>query len=1406
MNKNFRYTTLVFPQKVTGNILHLNIVLLPRNRDPFLPMETGVAAFPETTPFAQFAPLFEAKIVKGLEEFAVDNSASNVPVPFALTVDDTPNKEALLKAVETSFGGKINNTAADKAEAPKEEAVSVKKYLPLSYRGAFNFTTPRHKNAVTDDSYHCAIRDSAPNTNPQTIDKLSWGKIFGYLMKQPLLAKACGFVYSTTLPLQPEWFEKGGYLYVDIVNPDHLQVQDASWTIPEDGSFIKRFAARIPKLKLDEDRSLFAPVLFPVLHSFGGVVAEPKAPWDSIFKEVNAYDDGFAKIVHSNQPVSLNLLSEKFDNAHPVHDAGVRLGWDDEQLLIWYIRQMAKNPMDPTGRIDAPLGLFGYRVDVRMQLDADWESLNTVVTNQEYFIGDINVGNPVNTEIELPYQVYPSQVDGQTANSFWLPMYFTNWMGKSLVMKDDIGARLYNHDKADRPADVNQLFSEKAISFRLVYGNTYYFRVRLCDLSNGGPSVTDQASPLIQAPNPAEKVDFKRFIQPGKLRFTNLKNLLGTDDNPKANHIDFYNQTIVAGEEGFDGNPVVTVKRPLLGYPAVLFTDKYELNDAIAKLQAVADAEADPLNADSPRTGLGIADPDVVQAEVIVEVETLQMDNGLSYSGLENYAQLYTTYRDFNAADFDASLDIPFTFIDAPNLNITDFLHAITDPFNNPALMMDDLDNRPDIVVPTGRKIRITIRAVCAKDDVYFGSINGPKEKQTRYGLTTQLFLYKESAVEDLLLQPWQTVPVVQGIYLQPDAPVVKLGGINDLFTRFGTGNKPNIVQRLAKQIGVESKGLTLVSNKGQRIVFGCSNRIRHSLAPDQSSITFASKEDLADHWLGCIVYKLNRDWSWDGLEDIAFTFERTKQFKNDLDNPPEKLIYLGDIELKPMASFEALQADRFGNINRNETILVFIDAIEPKAAFKKADGELRFPDELEVEYIIKAKFKKGHGNDPVLPQPQKLDLPTTINPVQVPKLASVGLAFSPYVINGNYASTDARQRFLWVEIDEPVKDPNDTLFCRMLAYAPDQLLSNNDLQLFEAPEEPPLPVDPEYIRVITPNQTDDLAGFSAMQVMTKASDSDRHYLMPIPPGMHSESDELFGFFTYEFRVGHGHWADRNNNLWSTAQGRFGRALRVTGVQHPVPNLLCVVNRDEERLYVNAPYAVAVANGKNVTANPPRTQMWCLLYAQVHQADGKAFRNILLDDRYMDWKKRIFQTAEREKAQLTTYRSFINNEREFQLNKIKLHQEINAGIDPQIISAQLSAGARLAIFKDQPRIGTATWTNKEVIALLRQYGLPEDSPLSVTTVEVFGNITNIKEHLTKLYENSQQKASYHFMSNRVNNRKAEELKSQLERAGAMQTETFLASVQLKPLSSGLGHYRILRTSPLTEVPFVCCTE
>src|SRR5262249_41563743 len=72
----------------------------------------------------------------------------------------------------------------------------------------------------------------------------------------------------------------------------------------------------------------------------------------------------------------------------------------------------------------------------------------------------------------------------------------------------------------------------------------------------------------------------------------------------------------------------------------------------------------------------------------------------------------------------------------------------------------------------------------------------------------------------------------------------------------------------------------------------------------------------------------------------------------------------------------------------------------------------------------------------------------------------------------------------------------------------------------------------------------------------------------------------------------------------STAQARFGPPLRVTGVQHPAPELVCSLNRDAVSIGVSAPFARPVRDGKPLLLEQPNTQMWFLLYAQAAQIDG----------------------------------------------------------------------------------------------------------------------------------------------------------------------------------------------------------
>lgn len=1467
---------MVFPQGFDGNNLQLNIVLIPRNQDPFQAWPTGLPnPHPaQATAFASLAPQFEVAVCNGLEEWPIGNAtvAGQVPLAIPVNVTEASNKFQLLQALANQLGAKINmdGSSADKTDkapdTPLPENQSVQKYLPESYRTAFNFTNPRHPNAKLDDSYHCAIRkDTKKKDNWKTNDDLSWGQVFAHILRQPMLARACGLIYSVSINLQqhPGLLSKGGYIFVNIVNEEYNAIQGEILNDLANGPFIKRYAARIPALKAGEARAVFAPMLFPVLHRADGSIMDPeppKAEWDKIFAELNEYNDGFSKIIHAAQQVSNNILSEKQDGPAPQSDTGIRLAWDDEQIMIWYLRQLSGNPLEPGKRLDVPMGVYGYRVDVRPdEENSEWASLNLVKSKAPLTVGDVQLGEPPASGIDLPYQVFPSQLDNNTSAPYWLPMYFTNWIGKSLVLKDIDAIRINRHAEAqkgpkdDTPKAVDEStpYEEIPSGVDLRYGQRYEFRVRMMDISGGGPGIKEEM--VNNAAAPTAKHQFKRFMAPDLCRIVQPLAL-------RTGKSSYWNKESMDENGDSIPNPTIEIQRPLLSYPAVVFTGKYQAR-GLNPVDLLIAATQQP----QPMKIPGIADPDVSHVEITVEVETLKLDNLLSVSGQENYMTLYTTTRAFPDG-FDDTLVLPVEFHDVAVL----LAGNADNPFNQDNLDKDAIDAMTAIPLPTARRIRLTVRAVCQEESGYYGFSNlANKDLDTRYGKTAQFWFHQPCEETVVLLSPEPNVAPLQGIYLQPDPIYLNTGEISSFFLlRETSGGMPDIIQRFAQKLGLRYNGLTLMGKKGERVIFGCSQRIRHHLSPDHGSITFSSKGDLCNHWLGCVVHRLNRDWTWNALDNVSFQLKRYRKFERDDDNETEVINVLGDIEMKRSASFESLQPDEFGLINREYTTLIFIDAIEPKSSLEKKPAQgtgLRFPDQLNVRYELKARFRPNHSAPPVpLPEEEEwLRLPTTIIPSQVPEIASVGIAFSPYRANDNYSATEPRQKYLWVELAKPVEDPHDTLFCRVLAYAPDQLISHNRGIMTEVPEEPLLPIDPEYIRSITMNQTDDMAGLGAMQPMEKASGNDNlHYLLPLPPGLNAESPELFGFFTYEFRIGHGHWsaqADEKGHLWSTAQGRFGRPLRITGVQHPAPNLLCNVNRDKDRVYVTAPYAKAVWKGMNVTSDPPRTQLHGLLYAQVRQADGKGYRNILLDEKVMVLNKPVFKpippdkhfggftaanlnlarwTVDQvDKAQqanvLVSHLSLMDDSSVEQLkldkdtnkklltvlntrrlgkidqldakaaiNLLNAHTKLNQpglGVDVVIpnpvpaarinagnkfTAASVVAGAKLAIFKDIPKTATVTWTTKEISALLSQLGLPQDASLSVLVVEVFGNITNIFDHLSL-------PAEWLEALTKNNPKVAATIKDRQAR-------------QQFALSNQLGNYRILRTSPLTEVPFVCC--
>ena len=101
-------------------------------------------------------------------------------------------------------------------------------------------------------------------------------------------------IYATTIEVDAAPFGHGGWLYIDLAEGSSFRDQQQA-----DDDFLKKYAARIPPLKPNESRSLFAPILFPVLFkkNAGDPDPVPDGTFDQLLIETAEYDDGFAKIV-----------------------------------------------------------------------------------------------------------------------------------------------------------------------------------------------------------------------------------------------------------------------------------------------------------------------------------------------------------------------------------------------------------------------------------------------------------------------------------------------------------------------------------------------------------------------------------------------------------------------------------------------------------------------------------------------------------------------------------------------------------------------------------------------------------------------------------------------------------------------------------------------------------------------------------------------------------------------------------------------------------------------------------------------------------------------------------------------------------------------------------------------------
>jgi len=1090
-----RLVLLPYLQSWDGAALHVRLLLIPRG-NPLDPLTTGASAFPNAK------LVLDVHVVLGLDTMPTLGGPPTVTVTEPVVATATP----LFKALASQM-------PIDPAPPPpvtRPLGTAIKKHLPITYQNAAGFTPGRTPLVFTDDTYSCALTSPPPKPYVKLVPPttIPWGKVIAALLRQPKLSEGAGLVRPLAVPVEPALLTSGGWIYVTLAPTSN----GAGLLGIPDG--LKVYTARIPPLS--GARPIFTPVFFPV------TAVPPPGPYDELFAEVDDYDDGFAKAVHCAQPRQLDPLMEVPDGTRPAKELGIRLGWDDEQVTIWLNRQI-----DPAAAVlDAPMGVQGYRVDVREAGTTEWHSLTKATGPVQ--VKSLDLGT---FDGELGVETHPVQLHGQKTGDYWLPTYFTAWTGPSLVTLDADRIRLAggpDQSGIDRvkgtPPDIP-----------LRYGKAYEFRVRLMDHTGGGPGL--DGIPAVPGPAPTVTIPFRRWIRPLGLQLTNPPPPTPDPTNPPA---------------------TLTIARPLLHHPAVLCTGAFA--------DPISDLLADLPTAKAEGREVGLPDPDVDRVRIVVEAEGLVQDPAATDSGFQ---PIYETSRPF-PADLHTPLTLQLDWADA-----ADATTLIGPPTGT-------------ITLPTARNVRLRLSAL-GRDDPHHGYFGGD---DVRFGPTTSINLRKNSADERSLFAPDLPTHRFQALFLQPDLPI----DATVLFAQRAAGSpgvRPtDVPTRLAAALELRNDGLVLRSRPGRRTVFGCSSSLRHVTGPDGASISFASNADLTQHWLVVLRLTLARDWTWDGLAHDGIVVERNGK------------------EVGRFGPGRNVGVDALASPDRSSTELVFFDAIEPKPV----PGD--FPSVLHPSYTVMAKLVGGPLEDP----PLSLDilLPVTTPPAQRVEVVSAGVAMSPYARSHDYSQTEPRRRALWLELDRPPDDPHDRYFGRVLRVAPDPILSSLGETVAETAE-PPVSVDPELVRTIVQTQSEDQAGLDAMQELIP-SDSPVHFMLPLPPGMDDSAPELFGFFTYELRLGH-------KTVWSTAQGRFGTPLRVTGVQHPAPTLSCMVLRNSIGITVSAPFALPVLDGRSVQPIPPRSEIWVLLYAQAEQLDGQDRRNVLLGRKPAHWSRQTFEQS-----------------------------------------------------------------------------------------------------------------------------------------------------------------------------------
>ncbi len=1114
----------------TSRILSIRLLRAPTGNplEPLVPPPAVVPAFADAN-FAFSVSISDA--INALPQRSLTDQVTVLPDPAgAVTTVSSPHARTIFTAIKDAL--QIPDGPAADTFAPQSRDLSTQlhKYLPRSYRQSFPFVRPRTSLAVIDDSYYC-LMTCPPDPQPAVPSMvIGWGEALAFSVRQPRLAQALGLIVTLDIPLDAApRLEHGGWLWVELATASDFSAQAAT------PGFLRAFATRVPELPVDRERPVFTPVTIPV--SDDAAAASALGNFDKVMIEATRFDDGFAKIVHGRQPLSADLLDEDGTGAPIGRDEGIQLGWDDEDILEGQNRALGAPPEgeDP---VLAPRGVIGYRVDVRPEGGATWTSLSMVEA-------PLDLGADLGVALEERWsEVVPTEHSSQ----LWLPAWFVNWRGGSLVVSTTDEQRLMNVPPG-RPVPALPVGAD---GVELRYGHRYEFRVRLADTTGGGPGV--DAAPRRVGESPTALVHMLRHRAPS---------LVVVD-------------TVTAGPGGRVSN--VRVRRPPLGYPEAQFAAGQAVRASLLAQIAANDAAA-PSDATAPT----VPDPDTAYLQIRVLLRPPGLD---PQADGEGFVEWYRTTRPF-PADPSQPLDLALSWQDASHYEEIDVSAqagaegAVTGP----------------ITLTTARDVRLEVRALGRDDLSYFATDDarlGPAE-------VIDLHLTATQAAEADILRVLAPSDQLRSVFLRPDL-TGNGAGFNAVMHAVATQNEPSpaLLSRLAASLDLASDGPMLMGGAGERVAFSCAG-LTHHVAPDASSIEFFDQSELAGQWINAVQVVIDRDWTWRGAGSPTLLVSRTVSLP-DAVGAPSETVDVGSVELMNTINVQAAK-----NPDRSFTRMVFLDAFAPRLA---PDG---FPYEMAVTYQVSLRLEGGGQ----IVQSIQTRLPIVTPPRQAPAVVAAGLALTPYEHDSEYASTGSRIKRLWLEFAEPLSDPRDAYFVKPLTITPDPML----LPGTEPPADPDVvpgsSLDPELVRVITPGQVRDLAGLSTMQRLEPSANSDRHFLVPLPPNTDPSSPELFSFYTYEIRVGHDH-GPAANPLWSTAQGRFGESLVLEGVQHPAPELTCsVIVEPAGALRIRAPYASPYLGLHRVLPNLPNTEIWIVLYARLTQADGSTKRNIQIDLRQL---------------------------------------------------------------------------------------------------------------------------------------------------------------------------------------------